>query len=165
MAARRKSDRRRDDLCAGRRMNSVSQSPGVVSGADHNFKRIKAAYRGMKHLTKRHYGHHIGKGCGLGITVPESGSGHGFKEPQRGVWHRRKWTTEDVGVEQRCEYLRPLPYDILELFFALEYIGFTLSEIHKMLLPDPCRRVPTRCAARAARVRGWPSRCYLSQNR
>lgn len=101
----------------------------------------------MKHLTKRHYGHHIGKGCGLGITVPESGSGHGFKEPQRGVWHRRKWTTEDVGVEQRCEYLRPLPYDILELFFALEYIGFTLSEIHKMLLPDPCRRVPTRCAA------------------
>jgi hypothetical protein len=36
--------------------------------------------------------------------------------------------------EQRCEYLRPLPYDMLELFFALEYIGLALSEIDEMLL-------------------------------
>ena len=50
------------------------------------------------------------------------------------MWHSRKWTTEDAEVEQRCEYLRPLPYDMLELFFALEYIGLTLSEIDEKLL-------------------------------
>lgn len=57
----------------------------------------------MRHLTKRNYGHHIGKGCGLGVTVPESGYKHGFKEPQRGVWESRKWTTEEAEAEQKCE--------------------------------------------------------------
>jgi hypothetical protein len=83
-------------------------------------------------MTKRNYGHHLGKGCGSGIRISSSGFKHGFKEPRR-MWHSYKWTTEDAEVEQRCEYLRRLAYDKLELFFALEYIGFTLSEIDEML--------------------------------
>jgi hypothetical protein len=55
----------------------------------------------MKHLTKRNYGRHIG---GIGITIPESGYGHGFPEPQRNVWKSRKWTTEQAEAQQEAEY-------------------------------------------------------------
>ena len=55
----------------------------------------------MKHLTKRNYGHHIDKGCG--ISIPESGYRHGFPEPQRNVWKSRKWTAEQAEAVQKAE--------------------------------------------------------------
>jgi hypothetical protein len=56
----------------------------------------------MTHLTQRNYGHHIDRGCG--ISIPESGYGHGFPKPQRGVWKNRKWNTEQAEAVQEAEY-------------------------------------------------------------
>jgi hypothetical protein len=88
----------------------------------------------MRHLTKRSYGHHIDKGCG--ITTPPSGFTHGFKEPQRKVWKSRKWTSQEAEAEQKRAYRWRLflnAYEKLEVFDALDYSGFTLSEIDTIL--------------------------------
>ncbi len=86
----------------------------------------------MKHLTQRDYGHHIDRRCG--ITIPESGYSHIFPEAQRNVWKSRKWTAEQAEPEQESEYwLRLVDKQQRDLFDALKYVGFTLSEIDDII--------------------------------
>ena len=71
------------------------------------------------------------------MRIQESGFKHGFKEPQRNVWKSRKWTSKEAEAEQKRAYRWHLflnAYDKLEVFDALDYSGFTLSEIDEMLL-------------------------------
>jgi hypothetical protein len=71
-----------------------------------------------------------------GMKIQESGFKHGFKEPQRNVWKSRKWTSKEAEGEQKRVYrwrLRNEP-EKLAVFDALDYCGFSLSEIDEMLL-------------------------------
>jgi hypothetical protein len=108
----------------------------VVSEADYNLILDVRIYRCMGHLTKSSYGHHIGKGCGLGISIPPSGFNQGVKQPQRNVWKSRKWTSKEAEAEQKRAYRERLvlnAYEKVKVFDALDYSGLMLSEIDTIL--------------------------------